>query len=202
MKRLVLGLAMAGLACSSAFAQTGTTTPTAPRTTAAPAASLPAGAPMPPYTFEPGPRQGDFEAFVAGSGASTDQFDGNAIGAEASFAWYALKWLPVGVRQNAAFAFGEEVSDRWTFATRAFVDFQYNDGNWFQPFIGIGLGYIYGRQVDQSGVFGPEAGFKAYVNESTFIQVRANWDWKFTADNNSDFEDGDMLYSIGAGFNF
>lgn len=201
MKRLVLGLAMAGLACSSAFAQTGTTAPTAPRTTA-PAASMPAGAPMPPYTFEPGPRQGDFEVFLAGSGGSVNQFDANTLGVEGGFGWYALKWLPIGIRQNANLAFGDDVRDAWQFASRAFVDFQYNDGNWFQPFIGVNLGYLYGRHVDQSGIFAPEAGFKAYVNESTFIQLRAEWDWKFTADNNSDFEDGDMLYSIGAGFNF
>jgi hypothetical protein len=200
MKKVALGLGLAALVCTPAFAQTGTAAPTT--RPAAPAASMPAGAPMPPYTYEPGPRQGDWEAAVAVSGASGNQFDQNAIGAEGSIGYYVLKFLPITLRQNAAFAFGDELQDQWTLSTRVFADYQYNAGNWFQPFIGVGFGGIYGRQVDQSLVLAPNAGAKMYVNESTFVQARFEWDWKFTADNNSDFKDGDALYTIGVGWNF
>jgi len=199
MKKVVLGLGLAALVCSPAFAQTGTTT-TAPRTTTA--ASMPAGAPMPPYTYEPGPRQGDWEAAVSASGASNNEFGGNAIGAEGSIGYYVLKMLPITLRQNAAFAFGSDLTDQWTLATRVFADFQYNNGNWFQPFIGIGFGGVYGRQVDQSLVLAPNAGAKMYVNESTFVQARFEWDWTFTADKNSGFDEGAALYGIGVGWNF
>jgi opacity protein-like surface antigen len=200
MKKVVLGLGLAAIVCSPALAQSGTTTTTqkAPST----AASMPAGAPMPPYTFEPGPRQGDWEAALGANGASTDKFDANALGVEGSIGYYVLKMLPITLRQNAAFVFGSDFSDQWTLATRLFADYQYNNGNWFQPFIGVGFGGIYGRHVDQSLVFAPNAGAKMYVNESTFVQARFEWDWKFTADNNSDFEDGDALYTIGVGWNF
>ncbi|MFO1127591.1 MAG: hypothetical protein U1E66_04035 [Rhodospirillales bacterium] len=157
---------------------------------------------MPPYTFEPGPRQGDWEAAIAASGASTQQFDQNALGVEGSIGYYVLKMLPITLRQNAAFSFGKNVSDQWTLATRIFADYQYNNGNWFQPFIGLGFGGVYGRDVDQSLVLAPNAGAKMYVNESTFVQARFEWDWAFTADNNSDFQDGSALYTIGVGWNF
>jgi hypothetical protein len=163
---------------------------------------MPAGAPMPPYTFEPGPRQGDWEAAVAVSGFSGNEFGSNSIGAEGSIGYYVLKMLPITLRQNAGFSFGGDVTDQWQFATRLFADYQYNNGNWFQPFIGVGFGGIYGRNVDQSLVLAPNAGAKMYVNESTFVQARFEWDWTFTADNNSEFLEGAALYTIGVGWNF
>jgi hypothetical protein len=163
---------------------------------------MPAGAPMPPYTFEPGPRQGDWEAAISVSGASNNEFGGNAIGAEGSIGYYVLKMLPITLRQNGAFAFGGDFTDSWTLATRIFADYQYNNGNWFQPFIGVGFGGVYGRHVDQSLVFAPNAGAKMYVNESTFVQARFEWDWTFTADKNSEFNEGAALYGIGVGWNF
>jgi hypothetical protein len=200
MKKVVLGLGLAALVCSPAFAQTGTTT-TAPRA-ATPPASMPAGAPMPPYTYEPGPRQGDWEASISVAGASNNEFGGNAIGADASIGYYVLKFMPVTLRQNAAFAFGSDFSDAWNLSTRLFVDGQWNNGNWFQPFIGVGFGGNYGRQVDQSLIFAPNAGAKMYVNESTFVVARFEWDWTFTADRNSEFNEGAAVYGIGVGWNF
>jgi opacity protein-like surface antigen len=199
MKKVVLGLGLAALVCTPAFAQTGTTAPT---TRPAAPASMPAGAPMPPYTYDPGPRQGDWEATISASGASNNEFGGNAIGADGSIGYYVLDMLPITLRQNAAFSFGSDFSDQWTLATRVFADYQYNKGNWFQPFIGVGFGGVYGRNVDQSLVFAPNAGAKMYVNESTFVQARFEWLWTFTADNNSEFTEGAALYGIGVGWNF
>ena len=200
MKKVVLGLGLAALVCSPALAQSGTATP--PPKAPASTASMPAGAPMPPYTFEPGPRQGDWEAAIAVSGASTNEFGGNAIGAEGSIGYYVLKFLPITLRQNGGFAFGSDVTDSWNLSTRLFVDGQWNNGNWFQPFIGVGFGGNYGRQVDQSLIFAPNAGAKMYVNESTFVQARFEWDWTFNADKNSEFNEGAALYTIGVGWNF
>lgn len=201
MKRYILWFSLVALTCSSALAQTGTTPAKSENPPPAPPA-MPAGAPMPPYTYQSGPRQGDWEAFVAGSGASIDKFDRNAIGVEGGIGYYVLSWLPITLRQNAAFDFGDERKDTWVGQTRLFVDAQFNRGGWFQPFIGIGGGYRYGKAVDEDWLVAPEGGVKMYVNESTFIQLRGEWDWKPDADENKGFEDGDMLYSIGAGFNF
>ena len=112
MKKVILGVSLLALSASAAWAQgqtTGPTTapppgpkPTAP--TAAPA-TPPAATPkpsasypqrdVPPYTAEVGPRQGDWEGFLGGTGTSNGEFNDNTIGVTGSVGYYVLKWLPV-----------------------------------------------------------------------------------------------------------
>jgi hypothetical protein len=222
MKRILLGISLLALSASAAWAQ-GTTTaptygqPTGPATVPPPApttgqptgtttrptygqtspqASGPQGN-VPPYTPEVGPRQGDWEAFLGGSGASDEKFDRNAIGATGSIGYYVLKFLPVSLRQNFAAAFGSHVNDNFQYATTGAVDFQAPLGR-FQPFLGGFGGYAYG--ANYSWVTGPEAGLKFYVNESTFIQ--GLFQYGLIADKNFQWNDGVAVYTIGAGFNF
>jgi hypothetical protein len=152
---------------------------------------------VPPYTAEIGPRQGDWEAFIGGNGVSTDEFDSNTIGAQGSIGYYALKWLPVSLRQSYAAQFGSHVNDRNQFATTAALDFQAPLGRW-QPFLGGFVGYTYGH--NSSGIAGPEGGIKVFVNESTFVQGIFQYGWLF--DKNLSWENGTALYSIGVGWNF
>jgi len=177
MKKVLLGVALLALSASTAFAQ--------------------GQGDVPPYTAEIGPRQGDFEVFLGGTGTSNGEFNDNALGLSASFGYYALEWLPVSLRQSYVTRFGGRVNDRNDFATSVGADFQVPLGRW-QPFAGGFVGYSYGDQ--NSGLAGPEAGIKVYVNESTFIQGLMQYGWLF--DKTLDWDNGRAVYTIGAGFNF
>jgi hypothetical protein len=152
---------------------------------------------VPPYTAEVGPRQGDWEAFIGGSGISSEKFDRNAIGATGSIGYYVLKWLPLSLRQSFLADFGKHVNDNFQYATTGAIDFQAPLGR-FQPFIGGFGGYGYG--ANYSWLTGPEAGIKFYVNESTFLQ--GLFQYGLIADKDFEVDDGIATYSIGIGFNF
>lgn len=223
MKKVILGVSLLALSASAAWAQGQTTGPTtAPppgartgTTTTAPApATQPTTAPtrekygqtsashperdVPPYTAEVGPRKGDWEGFIGGSGSSTSgEFNDNQLGVSASIGYYVLSWMPISLRQSAATRFGSRIEDKWDFATTGAIDFQAPLGR-FQPFIGGFGGYRYGDQ--NSALAGPEGGIKYYVNESTFIQGLMQYGWLF--DKTFDWDNGTAVYTIGMGFNF
>ena len=98
MKKVLLGVSMLALSASAAFAQGQSQ------------------GDIPPYTAEIGPRQGDWEAFVGGTGTSNGEFNDNAMGVTGSIGYYALKWLPVSLRQSYVSRFGSRVNDRHDFA--------------------------------------------------------------------------------------
>jgi opacity protein-like surface antigen len=152
---------------------------------------------MPPYTAEWGPRVGDWEATFGGTGASTDEFEENRFGLSGSAHYYFTKWLPVGLRQTFVTDFGGNVEDEWGGVTRISVDLQAPLGR-FQPFIGVVGGYQYGETFEDDYVYGPEAGVKFWLNESTFIYGQG----EYLIVGSDDFDEGNALYSFGFGLNF
>jgi hypothetical protein len=225
MKRLLLGVSVLALSASGAWAQGQMTPQTVPppppgqrmdqpavpppppsvQRPDQPAVPPPSAAPsygkaqsdIPPYTPEVGPRQGDWETFVGGSGTSTSKFKDNTAGAVGSIGYYALKWLPISLRQSFAATFGDKVNNRFSYSTTGAIDLQAPLGR-FQPFIGGFGGYSYGHQSSWLG--GGEAGIKYFVNESTFLEGLFQYGW--LSDKNMDWDNGVGFYTIGAGFNF
>jgi hypothetical protein len=221
MKRILLSVSLLALSASAAWAQGPTTAPTpgqptgpatvpppAPTTAPPTTTTRPTPGPtptqvsgpqgdVPPYTAEVGPRQGDWEAFIGGSGTSSNKFDNNTLGVTGSIGYYVLKFLPVRLQQSFAANFGGDVNNRFEYATTGAIDLQAPLGR-FQPFIGGFGGYGYGFR--HSWLVGPEAGIKFYVNESTFLQ--GLFQYGLIADKNYEWDDGRATYSIGFGFNF
>lgn len=177
------------------YQPTGTTTAPMYGTTSTQASE--ARRDVPPYTPEVGPRQGDWEAIIGGSGTSSDKFDNNTIGATGSIGYYVLKFLPVRLQQSFAANFGGHVNDRFQYATTGAIDLQAPLGR-FQPFIGGFGGYSYGFR--HSWLVGPEAGIKYYVNESTFLQ--GLFQYGLLTDKDYQLDEGRATYTIGIGFNF
>src|SRR5512144_2745841 len=108
--------------------------PTPAPTTAQPTATQ-ASSPqrdVPPYTAEVGPRQGDWEAFIGGSGTSREEFDNNTLGVTGSIGYYVLKFLPVRLQQSYVTTFGDSVNNENQFATTGAIDLQAPLGR-FQP---------------------------------------------------------------------
>ena len=196
MKQLAYALPIAALACSPALAQQDpeyrATTPTATTET-----SSAGGIQIPPYEPERGPRAGAWETTLGGSGVSLNEFDSNLIGVSGSLGYYVTDWMPIGIRQNLNLSFGEDLSDSYLGISRAFIDFQAPLGR-FQPFIGAVVGAQYGKNIDEKLVYGPEAGFKYWVNESTFMFIQGEW----LAVEGESFENGNVVYTTGFGLNF
>lgn len=199
MKRSLLGLSVLVLTASTAMAQQSTTPSTMPSSTM-PSSTSTMGSrssDMPPYTPDPGPRQGDWELFLGGTGASNGEFNDNALGINGEIGYYVLEWMPVSLRQSYVTRFGSRVSDRNDFATSLGADFQAPLGR-FQPYLGGFVGYSYGDQ--NSGIAGPEGGIKYFVNETTFLKGQMQYGWLF--DKTLDWDNGRAIYTIGFGYNF
>jgi hypothetical protein len=182
MKRTLLALPVAALMASTAMAQT---------------------VEVPPYHPDPGPYAGWWEMTLAGTGTSTNDFDSNTFGASVGIGYYLTKNVIVGIRQFAGFTLVDSTefpgeNDTWSGATIVTAAYQFDLGRW-QPFIGLGVGGQYGgRGVDSDGLWGPEAGIKYYVNESTFILGQAVYGLKF----DDCCSDGTFNYTVGLGVNF
>jgi hypothetical protein len=152
---------------------------------------------VPPYTPEIGPRAGDYELIISGSGNSSKNFETNTFGSTVSLGWYWTENVQVGFRQSFGFGLVDGGRDIWNGRSVVAVDYVFDFGRW-RPFIGAFVGGVYGKDVDDDGVGGLEAGLKWYANESTFIQGSASYGPTFT----QGFDNGDFQYTVGVGFNF
>src|SRR3546814_21159277 len=69
-------------------------------------------------------------------------------------------------------------------STRLGVDYVFIFGS-LRPFVGANIGATYGDNVTETGIIGPEAGVKYYVNRTTFLQEQQEYPFFF--------EDGDDI---------
>ena len=175
MRTLVYGMLLAAAAGSQALAQSAN----------------------PPYTPEPGPRAGNYEVLLSGSGQSSNNFDTNTLGATGQIGWFWTDNIALGVRQSAGFGLQDDGPDVWNGRSEVFVDYNFDLGR-FQPYIGAFIGGVYGKGVDDDGVGGLEGGLKWYANESTFLHGGASYGPTFS----EGFDEGVLQYSIGIGFIF
>jgi len=145
-------------------------------------------------------KMGDKELTLSGSGTSDKDFDNTIFSADIGFGYFYNKYLEAVLRQNVAVVDIPGGSD-WNGSTRVGADFNFDLQNW-RPFLGATIGYLYGESVDESFIAGPEAGIKAFVNDTTFILASVGYDFLFDeADEAEDaFDDGRFIYNLGIGF--
>lgn len=144
-----------------------------------------------------------WELILGGSGGSDKDFDSNSFNANGQLGYYFTEQLQVNVRQTLGFADSDGGSS-WVGATRVGVDYHFDMGQdqRFIPFVGAELGYIYGDDVNDTFAAGPEAGVKAYVNDTTFIYGSVLYEFLFDSgdDVDSSLDDGQFVYALGIGF--
>jgi len=149
-----------------------------------------------------GPTAGDWELMIAGSGSNDNDFDNGSGALAFELGYFLTDGLAVSVRQTAGFAsLGSD--DSWTGSTTGALDYYFDLGRW-RPFVGVSLGYLYGDDVNESFVAGPEVGVRYYVLEDTFINVRGGYEFTFEDADDADeaFDDGRFVYSLAIGFHF
>ncbi|MGH8508219.1 MAG: hypothetical protein ACREVH_05825 [Gammaproteobacteria bacterium] len=151
---------------------------------------------MPPYTPDPGPVAGNWEAIVNGAGISDDEFDSNVFALSASIGYYLTKNIPLTFRQSVNIG---DTNDSTLIGGRSIFQaaYQWDLARW-QPYLGFNIGGQYGATFEDDGVWGPEGGVKYFVNESTFIFGSVSYETKISECCN----DGVIPYSLGIGFDF
>lgn len=154
-----------------------------------------------------GPRKGDQEFSISGTGSSDRSFNSASFGATGDLGWYLQDHLVAGVRQSINYASIEGANikdDFWNGSTRGYVNYQFLTDR-TRPFVGASLGGIYGDGVKNSAFAGVETGLKHYVQAKTYFLARIEYQFLFSSvrDASEAFkDDGAWAYTVGLGYNF
>lgn len=159
------------------------------------------------YSSDPsdwGPRAGDMELTLGGSGFSNKDLDNSSGGISASLGTYLNDTLEVAIRQSLNYANSDSGTDSWSGITRVALDQHILPRGAIRPFVGVNFGGVYGDDTNETWLAGLEAGAKFYVKESTFIYAMVDYGWSFDDGDDADdtFSDGGFTWSVGIGFNF
>ena len=143
---------------------------------------------------------GDMEFTLAGSGTNDEDFDGTTLSVEGGFGYFLTESWEAFLRQGFAFSDVPGGSD-WNASTRVGIDYNFDFGR-LKPLLGVSIGYLYGDDVEEQFIAGPEAGLKYFVNETTFIKLLAEYEFLFDDADEADenFDDGRFVYTVGIGF--
>lgn len=144
---------------------------------------------------------GTWELTLTGSGASSRDLDAGSFGVQASIGYFIIDQLEVQGRQTVGYSDSDTTGTNVTASSAVALDYHF-DLDRFQPFIGAAVGYAYGKDTNDTGFVGPEAGVKYFVKEDTFIYGLVQYQFFFDSgdDLTDNFDDGSFLYALGIGF--
>ncbi|MGO4999501.1 hypothetical protein [Oceanisphaera sp. W20_SRM_FM3] len=150
-----------------------------------------------------GPKQGDREFSISGSGSSDKNFDNGGMGLSGDMGWYLNDRTVAGVRQAVNWGAVDNGDDVWQGSTTGFIDYHFGQAE-FRPFVGATLGAAYGDGIKETGTAGLELGAKYYVLPSTFVQARAEYQFLFDSSDSAgkNYDNGRWNYVVGMGYNF
>ncbi len=154
---------------------------------------------LPVGAFAQGFNQGDKELMGALNGVSENDFDSTNLNLEVDFGYFFSRNIEASLRQGVHFVNIEDAGSSVNASTRGALDYHLDMGRLW-PFVGASVGYIYGDDVTDSWEAGLEGGLKYFVNNTTFILGRLEYQWLLDSDDNEGFSDGLWVYTIGIGF--
>ena len=146
---------------------------------------------------------GDWELTIQGSGTSDDDIDNTVASMETSLGYFFTKGFELGLRQGVLYSDPDTGSDRWNASTRAFADYHFDLGR-LRPFLGVNFGYLYGDDVEETFIAGPEVGLKYFVQRKAFLYLLGEYNFTFedSDDIEDNYEDGRFVYALGLGVNW
>jgi hypothetical protein len=136
------------------------------------------------------------EFSIAGSGASDESFDNTGFSTSFSLGQFFTDSLEGSIRQDFTYV---DVSgeDDFSGSTRLGVDYHFGTGR-LVPFVGGTFGFLYGDNVEDQFIAGPEGGLKFFLNSTTFAFAQLEYQILFDDDD----DDGRFVYGIGLGMTF
>lgn len=149
------------------------------------------------------PVAGRLEFTLGGAGSTNTDFDSSMGGVNFSVGNYFTDTLLGSVRQSINYSNPSNANDAWSGSTFLALDQHFGTGA-FRPLVGVNAGRIYGDSVQDTWAAGLETGFKYYVQPRTFVYLIAQYAWLFDDGDDIDdtFDDGQILWTAGVGFNF
>ncbi len=150
-----------------------------------------------------GPSAGDHEITLSGTGTNDKNFDNGAFGISGSWGQYLTDTWSWSIRQNVSYS-SAAGDNAWNGSTRLGVDYNFMPGNRLRPFAGVNVGAIYGDNVNDTGIAGPELGLKYYIKPQTFVFLQTEYQFQFEDANQIDnqFDNGSWAHTIGFGINY
>lgn len=150
-----------------------------------------------------GPRAGDYEITLAGTGSNDKNFDNGSFGLSGSWGQYITDTWSWSIRQGLNYSSVAD-DDAWNGSTRLGLDYNFMPGQRLRPFIGANIGAIYGENVNDTGIAGPEIGLKYYIKPQTFVYLQTEYQFQFDDANEIDnqFDDGSWAHTVGFGINY
>jgi hypothetical protein len=149
--------------------------------------------------------RGSWELTLAGVGTSNKDFDEHAVGVNAGLGHFLLDPLELSLRQTLTYVKSSD-STATDASTIMALDWHFplGDDHRIVPFIGGNVGFFYGDTVSDSLEYGPEAGVKYFVNTTTFIYFRAEYEFfsHVSGGGGTSGDDRQIVYSVGIGFRF
>lgn len=151
-----------------------------------------------------GPRAGDVDFMIGGSGTSNKDFDDSLGGINFSVGQYLRSTQQIVLRQTINYSNPSDQGRSWNGASRIAFDQYFLDRTPWRPFAGASLGGVYGDNVRDTWAAGLEAGLKYYVRPRVFIELIAEYAWYFRHSNKIDnsFDTGQWNWALGTGFTF
>ena len=148
------------------------------------------------------PEQGRWELTLTGGAVNNNSFDNGAFVVNGSIGYFITKEIEAVYRQSVGYADLTEGADSsWLGVEQVAIDYHFNLGNW-QPFVGVNGGYQSGFGLDSWEV-GIEGGVKYFLNKTTFIFGRVEYDWLLdTGELAGSWDDGMFVYQLGIGLLF
>ena len=153
---------------------------------------------LPATTFAQGFAQGDKEVLLNAAGVSENDFDSNVFSLEGSFGYFFTKNIEGADPAVFQHLFRGRPRQQLECQHPRRLDYHLDMGR-FWPFFGGSIGYTYGDDVTDTWTAGLEGGLKYFVNPTTFILGRIEYDWLLDSDD-SGFSDATWVYVIGIGF--
>ena len=152
--------------------------------------------------FEPGSSNIQFGA----SAVHTQGTDDGNISADVSYGYFLTQGIELGVLQGLNWQIIDDADDIWSASTVGFANYNFGGpDSTFVPFIGAFAGAVY-NEDDATGTLGPQAGAKAFINDTTFALIRYRYEWFIEDLENGDLDDnssdGNHVVTVGLGLKF
>ncbi|MFO7604810.1 MAG: hypothetical protein R6W72_00715 [Desulfurivibrionaceae bacterium] len=147
-------------------------------------------------------KQGTQEFTLGGSGSSNEDLDDTVFGTTVSYGYFTNPHMEWGIRQDLNF---NDLGGGSNFngSTRLAFDYHFGTGQ-LVPLLGLTFGYVYGDNVSDQFIAGPEGGLKFFVNDTTFIYGLVEYQFLFESADDIDevYDDGRFVYGLGLGLTF
>lgn len=125
------------------------------------------------------PQTGDHEFQISADFNGSHKFRDYGTNVEGSYGFFVSDSLEVGARLGYTGLFNRGIDSIWAVTVLPFIDYHFrgiSEGDKILPYIGAAAGVRFNDE-DEGYLVGPEAGFKFFVYDKTFINTQYRYEF-------------------------